>query len=215
MWCVSAVVLFAATGISASSAPIKLDKCCPQGQTLGTNDINPCVPSGHSLLHPFRPPPIYNKPGRLAVNASYTLHFGYLPKCQLIYYLEPEREPAERFWLLDTGTVLRAGEGPLSPGNYCLEAIPQLDAVVPVLCFPEGQVEGAGVYAVYPVGMLVSIPFLASTILVYSLFKELHNLHGTCLICHVACLLLGYLCLAAIQVDSTTFPYYMCIVMGE
>lgn len=189
-----------------------VNKCCPRGQTLGTDS---CVPSDHRLLHPFRPPPIYRRPGALLPNASYEIAYSRLPRCRLLYYLEPQREPADVFWLLSSGTVVRAGGDPLLPGNYCLEAIPQQGRVLPVLCFPEGEEEGVGVYAVYPVGMLVSIPFLAATLVVYTFFKELANLHGRCLICHVACLLMGYLLLAPIQVDTTAFPYRLCLVMGE
>lgn len=195
--------------------PVRLDKCCPSGETLGTSEGTPCVPSSHRLLHPFLPPPIYKRPGVLSPNVTYSITYGYLPKCRLLYYLEPEREPAEIFWILESGTVVRAGEGPLTRGTYCLEDIPQLDAVLPVLCFPEGEEEGVGVYAVYPVGMIVSIPFLASTILVYSMLKELYQLHGRCLICHVGSLLCAYICLAAVQVDTTAFSHTMCIVMGK
>lgn len=199
-------------GLLGACRGLVVNKCCPRGQTLGKES---CVTSEHPLLHPFRPPPIYRRRGLLLPNATYEVAYGRLPKCRLLYYLEPKREPGDVFWLLNSGTVIRVSGDPLLPGNYCLEAIPQLGAVLPVLCFPEGGEEGVGVFAVYPVGMLVSIPFLAATLVVYTFFKELANLHGRCLVCHVTCLLIGYSLLATIQIDTTAFPYRICLVMGE
>lgn len=41
-------------------------------------------------------------------------------------------------------------------------------------------------------GMVVSVLFILATIVVYILLPELHNLHGSCLVCHLAGLVIAY-----------------------
>lgn len=41
-------------------------------------------------------------------------------------------------------------------------------------------------------GMVISVLFILATILVYTFLPELHNLHGSCLVCHLAGLVVAY-----------------------
>jgi hypothetical protein len=64
--------------------------------------------------------------------------------------------------------------------------------------------------------MLISIPFLIITFLVYALIPELRNLHGKCLMCYTVSLTILYAVLSLIQMDKEhlilqTFP---CIASG-
>lgn len=47
--------------------------------------------------------------------------------------------------------------------------------------------------------MLMSVPFLVLTLLIYGFIKELRNLHGKCLMCYVFGLISLYLSFALIQ----------------
>lgn len=50
--------------------------------------------------------------------------------------------------------------------------------------------------------MLISVPFIAATFLVYILLPELHNLHGNCMVCHLICLVIGYMLTAWVKLEG-------------
>lgn len=51
-------------------------------------------------------------------------------------------------------------------------------------------------------GMLISVFFIAATILVYIFLPELHNLHGSCLVCHLAGLIVAYTLTAWVKLNG-------------
>lgn len=64
--------------------------------------------------------------------------------------------------------------------------------------------------------MIVSIPFLVVTLLVYALLKELRNLHGKCLMCYLVGLICFYLsfCLIHIVSDFLMEHHALCEGIG-
>jgi hypothetical protein len=64
-------------------------------------------------------------------------------------------------------------------------------------------------------GLLISVPFLIFTILVYSLIPELRDLHGKSLTCHVMCLTVAYVFLAFVQLSGETLNEKLCMFVGE
>lgn len=64
--------------------------------------------------------------------------------------------------------------------------------------------------------MVVSVPFLLATFLVYLLIRELRaTLHGKSLICYVLCLTVGYSFLSAIQFNNgSPMNEKICISIG-
>lgn len=65
------------------------------------------------------------------------------------------------------------------------------------------------------VAMMVSLPYLLVTFLVYTLIKKLRNLHGKSLMCHVAALLVAYTSLIIIQFISNQIEKNVCILFGK
>jgi hypothetical protein len=59
------------------------------------------------------------------------------------------------------------------------------------------------------------VPFLITTILVYCLIPGLRDLHGKSLVCHIFCLSVAYIFLAAVQLGGETFNQELCVVVGE
>lgn len=58
--------------------------------------------------------------------------------------------------------------------------------------------------------MLISVPFILATILVYLCLPELRNLHGKCLLCYLIGLAIGYLFMAMMQLNRSNFiPHYI------
>ncbi|KAG8237624.1 hypothetical protein J437_LFUL017874 [Ladona fulva] len=99
------------------------------------------------------------------------------------------------------------------PEDFCIDYFPEKDAHLPLLCFPpnDDDLTNQLIYTMYPVGMLVSIPFLLVTFLVYALIPELRNLHGKSLMCHVSSLLMAYTFLAVVQLGGTSLNDATCI----
>lgn len=65
--------------------------------------------------------------------------------------------------------------------------------------------------------MIVSIPFLVVTYVVYAYFKELRNLHGKCLMSYTLSLLIFYLSFAILRIlheDVVTSYKGFCISLG-
>jgi len=51
--------------------------------------------------------------------------------------------------------------------------------------------------------------------LAYLLITELRDLHGKTLVCHVFCLTVAYIFLAAVQLGGETLNQQLCIGVGE
>lgn len=54
-------------------------------------------------------------------------------------------------------------------------------------------------------GMLLSVPFLLATFLVYACLPELRNVHGKCLLCYLVGLTTGYIVLAFLQLNGSNY----------
>lgn len=64
-------------------------------------------------------------------------------------------------------------------------------------------------------GMLLSLPFIFVTILVYVCIPELRNVHGRCLVCYLTGLAIGYSVLACVQLNGNEHvPETLCKSAG-
>jgi hypothetical protein len=185
-------------------------KCCPEEQTM-TPDKS-CVDSNSSLLHPFSPQfadEDINNPAGIV-----DLYRVYGNPCRYqTFRLEPEYE----FSLLRTGVLSVPNEGNFTVGQYCIEAFEDAEQVLPMLCFPEAEASEAGneIYLMYPIGMIISVPFLLATFVVYAVIPELRNLHGKSLMCHVSSLLTAYTFLAVVQLGNNRLSNELCTFCGK
>ncbi|XP_045461964.1 G-protein coupled receptor Mth2-like isoform X5 [Harmonia axyridis] len=66
---------------------------------------------------------------------------------------------------------------------------------------------------VYNYGMVISMPFLLITFIVYALLPD-RNLHMKALMCYVINLLLAYMFIVTIQLSDTVFPDDICAILG-
>lgn len=63
--------------------------------------------------------------------------------------------------------------------------------------------------------MLLSVPFIVATILVYLCIPELRNVHGKCLVCYLTGLAIGYSVLACVQLNGNEpVPELLCKSAG-
>ena len=88
-----------------------------------------------------------------------------------------------------------------------------------IVCF--GESDGAGLVRVsaathvYRALLLVSALFLLATLVVYCAVPELRNLHGRCLLSHVAALLVAYCCNLAGQLATVYSSMAACQATGQ
>lgn len=69
---------------------------------------------------------------------------------------------------------------------------------------------------IYPIGLAISVIFLAATLAAGSLLPATHHvLHWRCQTNHVACLLVGDLLLCVAQFGVTHFDYWPCFTIGK
>jgi len=99
--------------------------------------------------------------------------------------------------------------------SYCL-AVFQKDKYEIAVCFgDDGEIVLPEEGQLFPVGMIISIPFLLATFVVYSILPELQNMHGYTLRGYIGSLFVAYLFLATVQLsDQNLIPEGFCITFG-
>lgn len=187
-------------------------KCCPHGEIFNES-VSGCTLSDR----PFRLPDIVDDNGAV-VNASINVVYGSMLVCEglaYIYYLDPSEDSSEEYVILDTGW-LRRGDGRREPPKtFCLDQIESKTTVLPFFCYPEDEDPTNDTFAVYPKLMIISLPFLLATFIVYAGIKQLRNLHGKCLMSHVSALSLSYICLTVVQIASEEINQFTCTSLGK
>jgi G protein-coupled receptor Mth (Methuselah protein) len=71
-------------------------------------------------------------------------------------------------------------------------------------------------FTLYPAGLAISAFFLAATLATGCLLPKAHHaLHWRCQTCHVACLLVGDVLLATVQLSGPALPPQACKIIGK
>jgi len=191
-------------------------KCCPEGHTL--TEQKDCVPSNLNLLHPFAPQFIDEDTNKPVTNVDVHRLYGY-PCSSGSYLLDPQAYAEDQFSLLLSGVLSAPAEGNFTVAEYCIEAFEKQEAILPLLCFQEEETDpsthGTDIHLLYPIGLIISAPFLFATFFAYAVISELRNLHGKCLMCHVSSLLTAYIFLAVIQLGGFRLSHEVCLSSGK
>lgn len=102
-------------------------------------------------------------------------------------------------------------------GQFCIERTLDLKSVKVIACDehapqrPEVALKADIRFTLYPVGFLISVVFLAATLAAGWLLPTAHHvLHWRCQTHHVACLMLGDLLMAVIQLGGTSLHGTAC-----
>ncbi|KAE8737633.1 hypothetical protein FOCC_FOCC016902, partial [Frankliniella occidentalis] len=135
-----------------------------------------------------------------------------------MFKLNSNQDPDDFFYLLEKNASLLVPKYTMSifaPGTFCLDLFvvmrntsdgevsvsTELSALVPFMDV-EGEVAVSAIVGIlYPIGLLISIPFLVATFAVYCTYSELRNLPGKSLMCYVASMIAGYLLLSLVQLN--------------
>lgn len=133
------------------------------------------------------------------------------------YRLRPSAANDEHsFNVTETGRLLdeTTGHG-VEPGSFCLERFSGSDfRATFVVCSPLPA--NNHVYdTFYNSGIVLSLPFSLATFLVYALIKELRNLYGKSLMCHVGSQMAAYTSLLTVRLMANDIGKDVCIVFGK
>lgn len=171
-----------------------LRKCCVEEQQLTLDDEGQfaCTDLGNYSAPFF--------PGR-----RFHVLFGLPEPCAPV--------PLEDAFSFNVDGSLVHGTRRVSHNGYCVDRLNGSDAPVAFVCDPEEDDDVA--FHLYPVGMIVSLPCLAATFLVYAFVPRLRNLHGRCLVCHTGSLFVAYLFLAVVHLAKDNLGYGACVAAGE
>lgn len=203
-------------------------KCCPPGEELFRNSTNKqtyCiqVPSSKFNLSEI---PLWE--GDWIKKRTFEEDFtrfsvvNYGLCTNGMYVLDPLYD-LDQYALLPTGRLLMIIERKVIERDaYCMENYAGGNSTNVFRCFPTVTAEGATTADVemkmFPVGMVISLPFFIATVFVYSILPELQNLHGKTLICHVTSITVGYTFLILVQrnvLEMNGKHPDLCVVCGK
>ncbi|XP_068204273.1 uncharacterized protein [Palaemon carinicauda] len=190
-------------------------KCCKDSEYPSAGG---CIPVPSDNLTSFHP--IYHDPNtfvEVEAPENLTLVYG-LPLCKEFFQLTPHKGADDKFFLLQNGYLhATAFPKPYPPSDYCIDYFLDPDhgiLMLPLVCFQEEDrnviCENVEKY-LYPTLLIVSVIFLAVTLVVYIFVPELHaKVHGKCLLSHVSALLMAYVSLFIVQRTTSDISNFGC-----
>jgi G protein-coupled receptor Mth (Methuselah protein) len=191
---------------------VGVKKCCGPKQAYHENASIPCVnlDKAHSLYH--------NK-----IIENYRVYFSYtFPNCPTNEfaiagpYMPSNFDP-------ETGDLKTSAGKTFNSNQYCLDYILGDEKVVNIFTCSEHFAKATPLptskdqrFAIYSIGLLISVVFLLATLVVSFLFLTNHLvLHWKCQTNYIACLLVGDLLLAITQMSGDAITGGFCIAIGE
>ncbi|XP_058054277.1 G-protein coupled receptor Mth2-like [Anopheles bellator] len=177
--------------------------CCADNEYL----TRTCVATNVSL------PIKVNVSETEAIDLRNSTYYGFLrgKPCAHVYELTPQERTEDYWTVAKNGSVIIA-ETMLVPRNeYCLAPRENEPYVSGLICFESNE---EFKYQLYPVGMLISVPFLLMTFFVYACIPELRNMHGKSLMCYVLGLSVGYTVLSLVQLQTFPGASISCAISG-
>lgn len=134
------------------------------------------------------------------------------------YTLAPKIRSQDEFKLLSDGTLRRLAyrSNILNYTSFCVEKVENEWRIFLCSEEPSDSVKRKKFPVVLMVSMLISVPFLIATFLVYILIHELRNIHGLTVCSYVAALLIGYLSFATLKIiyQGKSVPNLACSMHG-
>ncbi|KAK4872553.1 hypothetical protein RN001_014582 [Aquatica leii] len=174
-------------------------KCCPLGQYM-TNKT--CVDTNKTFVIPEQKRPDLN---------GYQFIFGNDCKHKKRRtVLDPAWNSDQDFILTENGKIWVPAEKLLFKlQDYCVDYIEDFDEIRALVCdYKNANISDANV-----IGIIISMPFLLLTFIVYALLPE-RNLHRKSLMCYVITLFGAYLLLAIMQIYPNSVEFETCKVLA-
>ncbi|XP_061496511.1 uncharacterized protein LOC1276880 [Anopheles gambiae] len=177
--------------------------CCGEHEYLGKR----CTHTDDYL------PILVNVSATEAVDLRNHSLYGFLygKPCEQVYELLPEESPADEWSIARNGSLIIADELLIQRNQYCLAPRQNNGFASGLVCFTTNE---EFKYNLYPVGMLLSVPFLLLTFFVYACIPDLRNMHGKSLMCYVLGLSVGYTVLSMVQLRVFPGLSASCVISG-
>lgn len=203
---------------STESGGVSLPICCSYGHRLSKNR---CIKTNDT----FRFPALYDSNNLTLIDESpnHQRYFDLLVYDPCIgrqrYKLDPNANPMDAFMLLNNGSIYMKNEGDiLRDADYCF-GILDTELFDVIFCFNldenEDTQETTKITVLFPVGLIISVPFLFATLVAYILIPEWRNIHGRTLRSYVGSLLIAYVILAVVQMTpQQQISDSLCIAFG-
>nr|XP_022917470.1 G-protein coupled receptor Mth2-like isoform X4 [Onthophagus taurus] len=172
-------------------------KCCPKSQLLMNNDsIHTCGDTNEKFS--FITYDGVDFVGNVDLNET-DFYVVYNKYCEFSgYLLDPFHYETDVFFLQTDGTILYNDTFDYSSiGDFCVDNVLRNGTIYfsALVCFPPPPLD------LISYGMIISMPFLIATFLVYALLPD-KNLPAKSLMCYVLSLLFAYIMLVTIQLNS-------------
>ncbi|KYN27327.1 G-protein coupled receptor Mth2 [Trachymyrmex cornetzi] len=198
--------------------------CCPFGKRLEITQINDTIKEEcvvGQFNYPF--PDVYeyviSDSKRIPIGKKLDQIFPLTihDPCQhQRYVLEPETRQSDEYLFLSNGSLYQPNIDEFIVTPYCL-AVWQNDEKFDVtICFDSEAEDVPEENKRIPmVGLIVSLPFLLATFVVYSILPELWNMHGYTLRGYIGSLFVAYTSLVIIQlIHQAVISYSACIAFA-
>ncbi|XP_011696771.1 PREDICTED: G-protein coupled receptor Mth2-like [Wasmannia auropunctata] len=192
--------------------------CCPLGSRLIESNRSideECVPGKY--YYPFPDVYEYATSEWRSIGKKLDQFFSLTVRDPCIngrYPLNPEMDPKDEYVFLVNGSLYQPNLNEFV-NSYCLAVLQEHNSYVIAVCFKEDIVVDQRQENSIPVGLLVSLPFLLATFVVYSVLPELWNMHGYTLRGYVGSLFVAYTSLAIVQLTPTALiPDSACIAIA-
>ncbi|XP_050434339.1 G-protein coupled receptor Mth2-like [Adelges cooleyi] len=196
-------------------------KCCKENKVFVENVG--CSARNESLHRAFGVPKFVNGSGLVEEyeDNAFVVVYGKMKCSNKMYQLDPRKSSKDNFWISEKGWLINdAGKTISSPEQFCVDNFSNLNFDVLILvCFQATDTanvkeEWTTMKKFYTILMILSLPFLLATFLVYALVKELRNLHGKSLMCHIVALFVAYAGLCIVQIKTNEMDHDLCIVLA-
>ncbi|XP_076263804.1 G-protein coupled receptor Mth2-like isoform X7 [Rhynchophorus ferrugineus] len=177
--------------------PVCYRKCCKPGYYLGRQRTCHRLDSNHSFFVP-----LYD--GRIFVKTTSDVNQFIVGVLECRYYLLNVLLEKDSFYLQTNGKLLMPaakGKTVLNNNEYCVD---ELNGLSTFVCFEDENLDKD----INAVGMIISMPFLFITFLVYLILPD-KNVHQYALMLYVLTLLLAYVLLVTINL-SESLPTFFC-----
>ncbi|XP_037779952.1 probable G-protein coupled receptor Mth-like 3 [Penaeus monodon] len=115
-----------------------------------------------------------------------------MPVCNFLVLLNPGTDPTQEFYLLPNGNLYEPRYAvEFVPGRYCLEHFVDFSADVAFVCREPLSKAIIIKNHLQAAGLVVSCVFLSVTIVCHLAIKQLRDIQGLCLLCHMVSLLIA------------------------
>ncbi|XP_020295639.1 G-protein coupled receptor Mth2-like isoform X2 [Pseudomyrmex gracilis] len=129
------------------------------------------------------------------------------------FRLDPEQYPDDKYRFLFNGSLYQPNLDKFVEA-YCVALLPDRNQYDVTVCFPNNTEPVSQSY-LYPVGLIISLPFLLTTFVVYSIIPELRNMHGYTLRGYVGSLFVAYTVLSLLQlIPPIDMEDFICITLA-